>query len=428
MHAISFRLVRRQAWAALAAASLCSCAALSRPAEEPETVSLGPAYVDSVAFRPPEEARQIALAGGLQHGAGATSEPEPIRNAGRIERMSAEAEAAPPVAPAPAGPAPLAIQFSPAEPRIVIDEGGPAVFPDEYLYDGGDRGLPVHYDRFNRLGLDTEDTIAEYSDDRGGRHVQPSNRVALYAPRFAAVRTMGFSQAHVGIDHAAAARERTRSVDALHRLAPTRHDQRLAGSGLRVRSRPSLYEVEQARSEADQVTRVSEHQKLNNLYQSVAFLRTGRLDETDSAWLAARIEAAITWSRDQSVVISAKVDGAQLVEALAREDAFVGTEENVADGPLRIVKLADRGIADRGDIVTFTIRYDNLGDRPVHHVRIVDNLTPRLEYVADSAESDRAGRLVVQDNEEGSLVLIFEVDEPVPGRQGGVVTFQARVK
>jgi len=52
------------------------------------------------------------------------------------------------------------------------------------------------------------------------------------------------------------------------------------------------------------------------------------------------------------------------------------------------VKLADKQIAKPGDIVTFTIRYDNIGDREVHDVVIIDNLTPRLEYIEDSAECD----------------------------------------
>lgn len=445
VHSRQFRIAHRRAWAALAAASLCSCTALSRPAEQTAApaVHLGPALADSVASLPPEEAQRVALAAGLM------PESDAIRPAGHIadadhERESSTEQTSPQqnvsgqsgwektrnsVSPAQhTAPQSMAVHFTPAEPRVALDEGGPQRYPDEYLFDGGDRDIPVHYDRVNRLGLDTEDTVIEYTDDRGGRHMIPSNRVAVYAPRFASVRTLGSSHAHTTIDRAAAAHEHARIIDARHRIGPTRHDHHLAGTNLRVRSRASLYENEQAWSETAQATRVSEHQKLDNIYQNVGFLRTGRLDEADAAWLATRIEAAFAWSRDQQVVITAHIDGVQEVRALLREDTLVGTEERLKDGPLRIVKLADRAVADQGDVVTFTIRYDNLGDRPVHHVRIVDNLTPRLEYVLDSADSDRRGRLVVQDNAEGSLVLIFEVDEPIPPRQGGVVTFQARVR
>jgi uncharacterized repeat protein (TIGR01451 family) len=106
---------------------------------------------------------------------------------------------------------------------------------------------------------------------------------------------------------------------------------------------------------------------------------------------------------------------------------LVGREISHKSG-LRIVKLADRDVALPGEIVTFTIRFDNLGDRPVTKVVIVDNLTPRLEYVDDSATLDRDGRLITEDNGEGSLILRWELDEPLPGRTGGVATFQARVR
>jgi len=48
---------------------------------------------------------------------------------------------------------------------------------------------PLDKSLLRRLGLDTEDTVAEYTDHLGRRRVKPTNRVAVYAPRFAAVRT-----------------------------------------------------------------------------------------------------------------------------------------------------------------------------------------------------------------------------------------------
>jgi uncharacterized repeat protein (TIGR01451 family) len=90
--------------------------------------------------------------------------------------------------------------------------------------------------------------------------------------------------------------------------------------------------------------------------------------------------------------------------------------------------MADRSEARPGDVVTFTLRYDNLGPRELYHVRIVDNLTPRLELVLDSETSDRSGVVKFEDNQEGSLVLTFELDGALPPKTGGVVTFQARVR
>lgn len=60
---------------------------------------------------------------------------------------------------------------------------------DEYLCDGGDQGVSVRVRRdWSVDGLDLEDTIVHYDTLDGQTHVEPSNVVCLYAPRFAAVR------------------------------------------------------------------------------------------------------------------------------------------------------------------------------------------------------------------------------------------------
>ena len=53
---------------------------------------------------------------------------------------------------------------------------------------------------------------------------------------------------------------------------------------------------------------------------------------------------------------------------------------------LRLVKVASTPFAQPGDVVDFTIRFDNLGNEPLDHVVIVDSLSPRLEYVSDAEE------------------------------------------
>ena len=95
---------------------------------------------------------------------------------------------------------------------------------------------------------------------------------------------------------------------------------------------------------------------------------------------------------------------------------------------MRLVKLADKEAAQPGDVITFTIRFDNLGDRELRFVRLIDNLTPRLEYVDDSATSDLPGSINVDDNGEGSHILRFELDSPLAGHTGGVITFQAKLR
>ena len=60
---------------------------------------------------------------------------------------------------------------------------------DEYIFDGGDRRGPVQVARdWTVYGLDQEDTVVHYDTLNGDTRVQPSNRVPIYAPRFAATR------------------------------------------------------------------------------------------------------------------------------------------------------------------------------------------------------------------------------------------------
>jgi uncharacterized repeat protein (TIGR01451 family) len=92
------------------------------------------------------------------------------------------------------------------------------------------------------------------------------------------------------------------------------------------------------------------------------------------------------------------------------------------------MKIADREVAVRGDEITFTIRYDNLGDNDLFNIVILDNLTPRLEFIDDSDASNRPGELVIEENGHGSHILKFVIDDPLPGHEGGVLQFKARVR
>lgn len=355
-----------------------------------------------------------------------------------------------PSAPTAQRPSASTAQFTPAERRIPVSAGegvqqtggeivkashGKGPFgahgppPDEYLFDGGDRGFPIHYDPYSRHGLETEDTIAEYRDHLGRDHVKSSNRVAIYSPRFGAVRTVSGPQSGVSVDRLALTEDGARAVGMRNQASTLHHSQRESSEGVLVRSRASGLEVGEGEITFEQQQYVTEHNKLLNAFQGIRYGNFDQLLQTDKAQLAYRIEAAVVWTRDQFPVITAGMRAGQEVQARFKVQELIGAEdERRVPGRLQIVKLADRKIAAQGEVVTFTIRYDNLGDRELTEVRIVDNLTPRLEYLADSAESDRPGRFFVDDNHEGSVILRFELDEELPGHAGGTISFQARVR
>ncbi|MGE3314423.1 MAG: hypothetical protein AB7O26_04850 [Planctomycetaceae bacterium] len=309
------------------------------------------------------------------------------------------------------------------QPRDYVPE-----YADEYLLDGGDRALPLHREQVGYSGLETEDTVADFADHAGRRHVLPTNTVAIYSPRFAAVRTVSGSESGVTVDKLAHAGDTTRSVGMRTRTVPSYHSQRESTDGVRVRTRASGLGSPSIVEGVDQTTYASENVELLNVSQDLQFVKGGELLAGEKARLALGVQNAVIWNRDQFPIATASVDALHQVTARFKPQELVGVEDRSTPGQLRIVKLADKNVASIGDIVTFTIRYDNMGDKELKELQIIDNLTPRLVYVKDSATSDHDGRLDVTPNGEGSNILTFTLAGPLPGHEGGVLTFQAEIK
>jgi hypothetical protein len=242
-------------------------------------------------------------------------------------------------------------------------------YPDEYLLDGGDRGVPLHREQIGYSGLDTEDTVADYVDSQGKRRMLPSNRVAIYAPRFAAVRTVSGPETGVAVDRLARAEDFTRTEGMRSRTSPTNHAQRASSGGVRVRSRASGLEAPSITEGLDQTTYATEHVKLLNAFQDLRFIKGGELLQSEEARLSLGIQNAIVWNRNLYPVAMASIDAVGEVVARFTPAELVGVEDRSKPGRLRIVKLADRDTALPGEIVTFTIRYDNLGDHELKELR-----------------------------------------------------------
>ncbi len=302
-------------------------------------------------------------------------------------------------------------------------------YPDEYLFDGGDRAYPVHYDSEIMVGVETEDTVVEFQDHKGNRKVKASNRVAIYAPRFAAVRTIHGVREGVNVQRVAANMDDVHGAALRQKVGAKSSLQRDRLQGVRMRSRASGIFSQTTRKDVSSTKFVAQHTKLQNVYEGVQFLHDGKIRQNEIAQLRGGLNAAAAWTRDLNPVLVANLSAAQEVYAMFKVAELTGTDDgHKQPGRLRIVKLADKDAAKPGDVITFTIRFDNLGDRELRQIRLIDNLTPRLEYVDDSATSDMPGSINVDDNGEGSHILRFELDNPLAGHTGSVITFQAKLR
>jgi uncharacterized repeat protein (TIGR01451 family) len=322
-------------------------------------------------------------------------------------------------------------------------EGGEIVYPnpwqppglagpwpyDEYIYDGGDRDLPADVWRdWSVHGLDMEDTVIHYDTRQGKTVVRPSNRVPIYAPRFAAVRKVtGPRQQQIAEGLAAVDRpirmesqeQRLTASTAVQPVQPVRQHG--------IRSTVNLIE----RSRGVTMDTVRTLQGLEDTlrpYEDLAIIRRGKIDSVDQLRLAQASRAAIAWSSDQmvQVVFDGKPASQMTGSSVPQETMLYELPEG--KDCVRIVKIASKSEAQPGEEIEFTIRFDNLGEQRIGNVTIIDSLTTRLEYVADSAECSLKSSFMTQENEGESLVLRWEITDPIKVGEGGIIRFKCRLR
>jgi hypothetical protein len=74
------------------------------------------------------------------------------------------------------------------------------------------------------------------------------------------------------------------------------------------------------------------------------------------------------------------------------------------------------------------IAFKNVGDQPVSNVTIVDHLSRRLVYIEDTQSCDVAGKFFANDTVLESLILRWEITEPLAVGESGSITFRCRVR
>ena len=322
--------------------------------------------------------------------------------------------------------------FTPAETRLnpAFGSMSPAdLYPDEYVADGGDRQLPVHYYDGSRQGFDTEDTIAEYSDHHGQSHVRASNRVAVYAPRFGSVQVVEGANSGIRVSHAAKTTEFS-GAGSLERLEATKQSSKEQGFvAVGSRQRADGAEANQNPIHSTATVRPQRNDKVDQGLQAESINGRQILERQQGAGFHRELANAAIWSRDLFPELSAATAQAAQTHRRLTAQATIGIDDQRAEkSEIHIVKLADRETAAAGEIIHFTIRYINTGDYDLHDVRIVDNLTPRLHFVPDSVQTDRAGDIITEPNGEGSEILTFVLDDALPAHESGTIEFEVRVK
>jgi len=307
--------------------------------------------------------------------------------------------------------------------------GLPGPWPsDEYLCDGGDRGLPTSVRSDGSVhGLDLEDTVAHYDTLDGRIVVEPTNRVCIYAPRFGAVRRVENPVVDTGRDQVLAVEqpvEPHRGADV--RVASTTLQQTEPAGETRIRT-GSTYRLRQQGGSLENQTRLAKTGHAVLPFEDLKIFRLGLHDQREKARLAQAVRAAIVWTGDQAVQVI--LDGKKAAVATRDRQVEVLYRVDEPDHPrLRIVKIASTATARPGETVDFAIRYDNVGDQTIGNVTLLDNLTARLEFMPGTAKATAKADFSAEPNGAGSLVLRWEIEEPLEPGKGGIVRFRCKVR
>ena len=308
--------------------------------------------------------------------------------------------------------------------------GLPRPWPaDEYVLDGGDRARQVNVAQdWSVHGLDEEDTVVHFDTLDGDLIIQPSNRVAVYAPRFAAVRRVdGIVQNEYTFgtlsNHQVQELERQRGTNIdlglTQQLQPQRHLAMSTPNGFRERLPDRTVDNVQNAAGTDYVFKS---------YEDFLIMRRGVFDNNEKLRLNQRILAAKSWTAPQGVQVV--LDGKLPTEFSNERTTGEQFTYQMPFGKkrLRVVKVASQQQAAPGDIIEFTIRFDNTGDQTIGNVTVLDNLTPRLEYIPESQNCSVKGNFVTQENDGRSLLLRWEITDPLKVGEGGIIRFKCRVR
>jgi uncharacterized repeat protein (TIGR01451 family) len=299
---------------------------------------------------------------------------------------------------------------------------------DEYLCDGGDYGSPAGVRADWAVdGVEQEDTVAHYDTVNGNVVVTPSNRVCIYAPRFAAVRRV----------ESVAAEERRLLIGVAEddiNLAKAQKAQPVAkltqrhAVAIDLGEQPAnLFRSRQQAGGLEDLLATMDANSTLAVYAELQIIRTGEVVGSEQAKLERSVQNAVTWSGDQAVQVV--IENKQAIAAVGVKQPGVVYENGEPSSPrLRLVKLASTNHALPGEKIEFTLRFDNIGDQQIGNVTIIDNLATRLEYVAQSAKSSVEAGFSAVPNGEGSTVLRWEIKDPVKPAEGGILQFTCRVR
>ncbi len=303
---------------------------------------------------------------------------------------------------------------------------------DEYLCDGGDQGEPAGIGEGGNIkGIDPRDAVMRFDvglNDRQKTRFLPTNRVCVYAPRFAEVRISTGTNEAVEVHGATLNRSLDKFALRESRAYPRPLVQNQAAELARERSRAQAMAGRIATGE-------DSNMRGPDLYHNVQQIKVDSQQQpaqlTRNRMKPALIKEKIRLDGIKSVespVMTGLVEGPGQTVMSWQPHEMKGVETPPQRPGMAIIKRVDATEAEPGDTVTFTITYRNMGNTPIRAASVVDSLLPRLEYVKGSARGPKGTVFAAAENRVGSSELKWDLPGVIPPGASGEVSFQAVVR
>ena len=310
----------------------------------------------------------------------------------------------------------------------------------EYIANGSDADKPAFVEGWTVHNFGTGDTIAHFDTLDGRVHVEPSNRVHIYAPRFGAIRKIegllhneqitallesqnrlasrqnknilqtGFAEQESGT-RSARKQDQLKSIDTQYRGAGI-------GSALGPSGFDNYIVVDQ-----DSMTLMQRAFDFERYAETKSLQRDKASEVKAAAW--GGTEGIKVQINEFAPIAATGIDGVAVY--------FQVKDEQSRTSKLRLLKVADKESALPGELVQFTLRFDNIGNKEdsskfVGNVTILDDLSSRLDFMPGTAIASLASGFKTQLNANGGLTLRFEITDPLAPGDFGVIQYQCIVR
>ena len=306
--------------------------------------------------------------------------------------------------------------------------GRPWLPKDEFLCDGGDGGTPMGFGGDGGLrGIDPRDAAIQFrADDRS--RVLPTNRVCIYAPRFAAVRASIGANQTLLVESLLVAKHTDRQEAINAKQGPKRFTRNERVELARHRARASIAKGRVYAGDHVEVRVLQGFDVPVNIAGNVTIQGPQTAADRQKANYYRLKQKLDGMKTAESAVVTGLTQGTGQAVMAWRPQELASVEVPPNKPGLAVIKQVDKAEAEPGDEVEFTIFYRNMGNVPITNVSVIDSLLPRLEYIPRSALGPAGSVFTARENRVGSTELRWDLPEAVAPGQEGYVRFRVKVR